>query len=166
MNLFRLVKCVTEISSINNWFRKFSNEVKACLTTSLDQKQKKTKKLKSERSLLLSCDEFFEQVEQSSDYRRVLARTCTHFCTFFCSFVLLLLKSSSDSHTFLFQTLIYGNLVKTILHDFNLCVTDGRTDKQMDGQMDGPTDGQTDGQTDPFFYRDARTHLMIDKKWI
>ena len=29
--------------------------------------------------------------------------------TFICSFVLLLLKSSSDSHTFLFQTLIYCN---------------------------------------------------------
>ena len=29
--------------------------------------------------------------------------------TFICSFVLLLLKSSSDSHTFLFQTLIYRN---------------------------------------------------------
>ena len=48
-----------------------------------------------------------KQVEQGSDFRCVLARNSTHYCTFICSFVLLLLESSSDSHTFLFKTIIY-----------------------------------------------------------
>ena len=50
--------------------------------------------------------------------------------TFICSFVLLLLKSSSDSHTFLFQTLIYRNFGRK--RRFS-CLTDQRTDGRMDG---------------------------------
>ena len=48
-----------------------------------------------------------------------------------------------------------------LFHDFNSCVTDGRTDGWTDGPTDGRTDGQTDGRTDTPSYRDATAHLKI-----
>ena len=42
-----------------------------------------------------------------------------------------------------------------LFHDFNSCVTDGRTNRRTDGR----TDGRTDRRTDTPSYRDARTHL-------
>ena len=62
--------------------------------------------------------------------------------TFTCSFVLLLLKSNSDSHTFLFQSHIYLNfLSKTAFwYDFNMCVMNRRTDRKTDILTDQQTD--------------------------
>ena len=54
-----------------------------------------------------------------------------------CSFELLL-ESSSDSHTFLFQTLIYRNFGQN--GDFS------RFQLVCDGPTDRPTDGPTDGK--------------------
>ena len=66
--------------------------------------------------------------------------------TFICSFVLLLLKSSSDSYTFLFQTLIYRNFGQKRRFwsiSTRLWRTDGPTDRRTDHQTDRRTDGRT-----------------------
>ena len=46
--------------------------------------------------------------------------------------------------------------------------TDRRTDGRMDGRMDGPADGPTDrrtyGQMDKPSYRDAWTHLEMERQ--
>ena len=70
--------------------------------------------------------------------------------TFICSFVLLLLKSSSDSHTFLFQTLIYRNFGQK-RRFWSISTRLWRTDRPTDGRTDTPS------------YRDARTHLKTSK---
>ena len=57
--------------------------------------------------------------------------------TFICSFVLLLLKSS-DSHTFLFQTLIYRNFGQK----WRFCSISTRL-WRTDGQTNEPTDRHT-----------------------
>ena len=95
-----------------------------------------------DRSEWLRCKRSQKQVERSSDYRSVLARTCTHHCTFTCSVVLLLLKSSSGSHTFLFQTHIYLNFGQK-RHFFMISTCVWPTDRRTDGRTDGPTDGRT-----------------------
>ena len=72
----------------------------------------------------------------AATYHKYAVSVVPLYCTSTCSFELLLLKSSSDSHTFLFLTLIYRNLVKN--GDFNLCETDGPMDRPTDGWMDTP----------------------------
>ena len=69
-----------------------------------------------------------------------------------CSFELLLLESSSDSHTFLFQTLIhrnFGQKRRFFAISTRVWRTDGPTDRRTDGWTDVPTDGWTVGRTDP-----------------
>ena len=61
-----------------------------------------------------------EQVEQSSDNRCVLWRTAR----------VLVFKSSFEWHTFLFLVLFCSN--SAYFSEFNLCVTDGRTDRRTD----------------------------------
>ena len=41
--------------------------------------------------------------------------------------------------------------------------TDGCKDQRTNGQTDGRTDGPTDRRTDKASYRDAWTHLKIEK---
>ena len=60
-------------------------------------------------------------------------------------YVLSLLRSSLDSHIFLFHTLMYINFGQKRHSNFDSCATYGRTDK--------PTDKPS--------HRDARTHLKI-----
>ena len=45
----------------------------------------------------------------AATYHKYAVSVVPLYCTSTCSFELLLLKSSSDSHTFLFSTLIYRN---------------------------------------------------------
>ena len=66
------------------------------------------------------------------------------FRTFTSSFVLQL-ESNSDSHTFLFQTLIYLNFGQK-QHFYTIFSV-----------MDGPTDRQMDAPS----YRDERMHLKM-----
>ena len=82
----------------------------------------------------------------AATYHKYAVSVVPLYCTSTCSFELLLLKSSSDSHTFLFSTLIYRNLVKN--GDFNSCETDG--------SMNGPTDRWMD--------RHLKKHLKTNKK--
>ena len=72
----------------------------------------------------------------AATYHKYAVSVVPLYCTSTCSFELLLLKSSSDSHTFLFSTLIYRNFgqKRAIL----TCLT------QMDQWIDRQTDGWTD----------------------
>ena len=81
-----------------------------------------------------------KQVERSSDYRCVLARSTSN-CNYACSIVLVLLNSSPDSHTLMFHTLTYPYFVQKtrFFHDFNSCVTDRRTDGRTDRRTDRHT---------------------------
>ena len=77
-----------------------------------------------------------KQGERSSDHGCVLARTSPLYRTLTCTSVLLLLllKSSSDSHTFLFQTLVYHNFYQK--RRYRTISTHVRW---MEGLMDGRT---------------------------
>ena len=72
--------------------------------------------------------------------------------TFSCSSLVLLLKSKSDSHISLFQTLSYRNFGQK---RWFCTISTRATDWQMDGQTDTPS------------YGDVRTHLKthIPEKW-
>ena len=89
-------------------------------------------------------------IQNKSNGVRTINAISLEFVPFYrtstCSFELLLLKSSSDIHTFQFQTIIYrsfGQKRRFCAISTRVWRTDGRTDRRTDRRMDGRTDGWT-----------------------
>ena len=97
---------------------------------------------------------WYEQVEQSLDYRCVLVCTCTATCSNNCIFtrslVQLLLKCYLDCLTIPFILITIDILLE--IGVFFIIST-----------RLWPTDGPTDQRTDTPSYRDARTHLKMKR---
>ena len=77
-----------------------------------------------------------EQVERSSNYRYVFAHTCTSSSYFYLKVAQIVILSW-------FRPLSQFWSKTALLHDFNSCVTDRRTDGRTDGWTDRRTDGHT-----------------------
>ena len=107
----------------------------------------------------------YKQVEQSSDNRCVLMRTCTSICSincsFTCTFVLVLLNCSTNCLNLRFHTLTYlyfvqkwrffkisdrptnrqtNRLTDRLTDRLTNRLTDRLTDRWTDGWMDTPSD--------------------------
>ena len=91
----------------------------------------------------------YKQVEQSSDNRCVLMRTCTSICSincsFTCTFVLVLLNCSTNCLNLRFHTLTYLYFVQ----------------KWRFFKISSVTDRPTDRPTDTPSYRYSRSRLEI-----
>ena len=83
-----------------------------------------------------------KQVEQSSNNRCVLERTCTSICnincSFTCTFVLVTLKCITNCLNLTFHTLTYLHFAQK-WHFFEISTRVWLTDGRMDGRTDGRT---------------------------
>ena len=116
----------------------------------------------------------YKLVEQSSDNRCVLERTCTSICTFYsiftCTCFQLYYYYVPYPHIYFAKNGVFFRRYQ-FERDGHALLTRPNTRHKMRlarvwekalptyGRTDGRIDGRTDGRTDRPSYRDARTHL-------